>query len=396
MSRSLAALIVLTLAGFATWRAFTRGHTDPQPDPQADQPAASVPEEAPRTAEGFVLRGRVVTRTGAPVAGLPIGALPRPNGLGGPLPDTGRFQARTETLADGSFELRSSVTTTLWVGPLHGPGLPPFLASPASVRFGPDLASRAPLTFEAAPAQVLQGVVRLERAPGVAPAEVRVMVIGERTGHSSTAGIDAEGRFTFTLLHDEPYTCAAVATAYVSAPAFGVAPKASATGAAVELTLEPVAALRVEVEGGQPEGLRVECAPLEGHPVELARLAFAGRGPNFLSARPQAVAAFTTDRFGFVPRADPGPRDAAPTVAVALGPAAQLELSNVADAPRIVVVEQGGRAVRAQSLALASQMVLTVPPGDLRVHVYDLSGALLAGHDVTFGAAGLRSKLDVR
>ena len=52
--------------------------------------------------------------------------------------------------------------------------------------------------------------------------------------------------------------------------------------------------------------------------------------------------------------------------------------------------------MRAQSLALASQMVLTVPPGDLRVNVYDLSGALLAGHEVTFGAAGVRSKLDVR
>ena len=304
MSRPLAVLIVLALAGFATWRAFTRGHADPQPIPQAP----SAPDGAPRSAEGFVLRGRVIDRTGAPVAGLPIGALPRPNGLGGPLPDTGRFQARTETLADGSFELRSAVAATLWVGPLHGPGLPPFLAEPASVRFGPQLASGAPLTFEAAPAQVLQGIVRLERALGVAPAEVRVMAIGERTGHSSTAGVDAEGRFTFTLLHDEPYTCAAVASDFVSAPAFGVAPRAGAVGVAVELTLEPVAALRVEVEGGQPEGLRVECAPLAGHPVELARLAFAGRGPNFLLARPQAVAAFTTDRFGFVPRADPSCR----------------------------------------------------------------------------------------
>lgn len=358
-------------------RALAAGEKVQPPTPPPAQPVGPL---AP-----FTRRGRVVDPSGKGVAGLSVAVVHRPVEFGGPMADTGRFVARSLTDDEGRFALSVQNTggkpSVEWVGPLHARTAPPFLGPPQQVSFDPALAD-VELELRVVPGKSIAGHVRLDAVPGVPVDEVRLMGIGQRSGHSASTRIDATGRFVLELLYDETYLVIASMSRAVSPIALDVR-----TGTEdLELALQPVGAVRVEVEGGSPQGLRVECSRVGGEPEELARMGLSGRSPQFLLPGAYSIAAYTQTLYGFASVDSVGTREAPRVVPVQLAPAALVDVRNEAAEPRIIVVENAGRVVRAQSLPLAGRTMLAVPPGAFTVHEHLLDGTLVASHPVALAA----------
>jgi hypothetical protein len=357
-------------------RALAVGEEAQQPTPP---PAPPVGPQSP-----FTRRGRVVDEAGQGVAGLSVAVVHRPVEFGGPIADTGRFLARTVTDDEGRFALSvqnpSGKPSVQWVGPLHGPDAPPFIGPAQQVDFDPALAD-VELELRVIPGKTIAGRVLLDAVQGQSVDEVRLMAIGQLTGHSANARIDAEGRFLLELLYDEAYLVVASASRAVSPLALDVR-----TGTQdLVLALQPVGAVRVDVEGGSPPGLRIECARVGGEPEELARMGLSGRSPQFLLPGAYTIAVYTQDMYACTSVDSVGTREAPLVVPVKLEPAALVDVWNKAEEPRIVVVENAGRVVRAQSLPLAGRAMLSVPPGSFTVHEHLIDGTLVVSHPMALG-----------
>jgi len=359
------------------------GTTARATDPRAQNPT-SLPPSSKGAPDLFTRRGRVVDPSGNGVAGLSVAVVHRPVEFGGPMADSGRFVARTVTDADGRFAVslqgangRPSVE---WVGPLNAPTAPPFLGLPQQVTFDPKLTD-VELELRVVPGTTIEGHVRLDAVSGERSDEVRLMAIGQQTGHSAYGRIDATGHFVLELLHDPTYLVVASVSHAVSPVALDVR-----TGTKdLELTLLPVGAVSVEVEGGTPAGLRVECSRIGGEPAELARMGISGRSPQFLLPGAYSIAVYTQTHYAFATVDSVGTREAPWVIPVRLEPAALVDVKNEADGPRIVVVENAGRIVRAQSIPLAGRTSLSVPPGAFAVREHSLDGTLVESHPVALG-----------
>ncbi|MEZ6016692.1 MAG: hypothetical protein R3F49_16360 [Planctomycetota bacterium] len=333
-------------------------------------PNAAATPSAPDGAAAFTRSGRVVDAAGEGVGGLSVAVVMRPAGLGGPMSDGGQFPARTVTDADGRFELSLPYPGSMWVGPLAQLDVRhQVLGAPVRAEFSA-AAAGTPLELRVRESKTAAGVVSLAAAPGLRAKDVRVVAIGEQSGHSALSALTDDGSFVIGPLFDETYFYVASAPGFVSRSRHGVA---SGTQG-LELTLEPIGALRVQVEGGPRPGLRVECSPEGGTLATLARMTVIGRSMNFLLPGPHSIAAYTQDEIGYAHVTDIGSKEAPLDVQVALGPAASLRVSNDADSPRILVVEEGGKTVRVQTISLAGQTVMIVPPGALTVRAYALPG----------------------
>lgn len=390
MTRALILFLVLVAVGFGvSWLRRDAAPVEPPsggPDPvvtQGSDPVAG-PLEVPNAAPELTCIGRVVDATGAGVAGVSLGASSSIRGFGGPFEDTGRYVARTETDAEGRFVLALPRVGPFWIGPLLEQGKQFPLGQPAPFECSGAVGD-PPLLFTLEAPHEIEGHVRLEDLPGVDLTKVRVLALGERTGQSALASIDAEGRFTLSSLCDEPFVLTAMGVTFVANAVHGVAVGTQD----VELTFGAIGALSVEVEGGSPPGVRVECARLGGHPLDVARGLYSGRSPSYLLPGAYAVAVYTQTDYGRVMAESIGTSERPERVPVVLTPAGSLDVANVRPGPIVVIVEEAGEIARAQTFPIGAQMVLVVPPGNLVVRVHSFDGALLETRPVQV-AAGAR------
>lgn len=412
MSRVLLILACIAAAAVVWWSLRSPSDSgrggDPAPQPAAlEGESILVPNErqAPLGPDGTLRpdlppvierSGRVLDDQGAPVAGMTVVASTSPVGLGGPFAEGNRYNATTATDAEGRFTLSLPRAGQFWIAPLTERAGPPFIGSPRLID-----AREAPpeggFELRVEPSTLIRGRVVLDGVQGIDRDGVRVNAIGQRTGHMAQCRIDAEGAFELEPVGAEPYIVFAASSAAVSEPLRGVVGRtADGAGAspAPVLTLIPVGAVRIESEGGTTAGLRVEGARHGAHPLELARLALSGRSPQYLLPGAYTLAVFTQDRIGHVEVGEVGTLDAPREVAVALAPAATLVVENHDTTPRILVVEQGGRVVRAQSFGWLARLVVVVPAGELTLTEYDLDGASLGVRTLTV-TPGSRTNVDL-
>lgn len=349
--------------------------------PHSGTPVDVTPSGAPSTAPseastdagakpnaGLSQRGTVRDASGSPVAGIPVVVAGNHTGLGGPLVDGGRFLSRSVTDTAGRFEVQAPRAESLWVGPVSSRELPPFLGMPVQLDF---TKPRADLDLVVRRATTLSGRVAVAGSNALPPRETRIAGIGERTGHSVHTSVDPlTGRFELAPIGDETYFLVAATHDLVSGGAHGVAPGSTDT----VLTLGAVGKLDVVVTGGPAEGVRTEVVRVDGHVTDRARMLLSGRSPQFLRPGAYVVSAFTNDLFGHARAEDLGPPGAPRRLEIALGPAAMLAITNEGDLPAIIIVEQGGVAVRAMSVIAKSAFPITIPAGPVTAHEFRFDG----------------------